>query len=153
MLIKNRQCMYCRKKRRFKFYVDEVQKEHIYNKMKEEYSTLNEDGAKKYDGEKLRYDLLPMECLEEIVKVYTFGAVKYGENNWQGLSNFEDRYYGALLRHLAAWRKGEKIDGESGLFHIAQVAWNAFALLWHDLRSYKNGGLDVKGERRMEGLR
>lgn len=86
--------------------------------------------AAKYDNGKLRWDLLPIRELEEIVKVYTFGSQKYGDNKWQGLENGKERYYAALLRHLAEYRKGNAIDDESGLLHIAQVAWNAIALLF-----------------------
>lgn len=87
------------------------------------------NGAK-HDNGKLRWDLLPIRELEEIVKVYTFGATKYGDNKWQRLENGKERYYAALLRHLAEYRKGHSVDDESGLLHIAQVAWNAIALLF-----------------------
>lgn len=91
-------------------------------------------GAKKYDSGKTRFDLVPIECIEYLAKIYTMGANKYGDNNWQGLDNFQDRYYSALMRHLAAHRKGEYRDEESGYFHIGHAAWNAIALLWHTLQ-------------------
>lgn len=78
--------------------------------------------GRKDDSEKLRYDLMPVEVEEEIVKVLTYGAKKYAENNWKYVERFEDRYYAALRRHIAAWRKGEKIDPESGLHHLAHAA-------------------------------
>jgi hypothetical protein len=87
------------------------------------------DGTK-HDERKLRWDLVPWEAIEEVVRVYTHGAEKYGENNWMGLENAENRYFAALMRHLVAWRNGERIDPDSGLKHLAQVAWNALALLW-----------------------
>ena len=34
----------------------------------------------KYDQDKLRWDLIPLEAVEECVKILTFGAQKYGEN-------------------------------------------------------------------------
>lgn len=80
--------------------------------------------------DKLRWELLPIEEIEDIVKVYSAGAKKYGPNRWQHLDNAEDRYYAALLRHLVEWRKGNAIDPETGCYHLAQVAWNAIALLW-----------------------
>ena len=75
----------------------------------------------KYDGDKLRWDLLPMDCVEDVVKILTFGASKYGADNWQSLDHFEDRYYAALMRHLVEWRKGNKIDEESGLSHLSHA--------------------------------
>ena len=85
--------------------------------------------GKKNDEGKLRYDLLDPEFEEQVVKVLTYGAKEYGPNNWQNVENAEDRYYAALRRHLAAWRKGEKIDKDSGLNHLAHVAANVMFLL------------------------
>lgn len=91
--------------------------------------------AKKYDTAKTRYDLLPAECLDAVAKILTFGAEKYGANNWQNLEDFESRYYAALERHIQAWRMGENIDPESGQPHLAHVACNAVFLLWKDLQT------------------
>lgn len=78
---------------------------------------------------KLRWDLLPLHLVENIVKVYTFGSRKYGDNTWQNLPDGENRYFSALMRHLVAHRKGELRDPESGLLHMAHACWNAIALL------------------------
>ena len=83
----------------------------------------------KYDGGKLRWDLLPLHLVEKVVEVYTFGAQKYADNSWQNLDNGYNRYKAALFRHLTAHEKGEAIDPESGLMHLAHVAWNAIALM------------------------
>lgn len=80
------------------------------------------------DG-KLRWELLPLQTLEEIVKIYTFGAEKYGPNTWQGLENGYERYKAALLRHLVSFEKGEIHDAESGIHALAHMAWNAIAML------------------------
>lgn len=87
------------------------------------------DGMK-FDQGKLRWDLLPIEQVEEIVKVVTFGAKKYADNNWQIVPNAEERYYAALLRHLAQWRKGEAVDPETGIEHLAHAGCNIIFLLW-----------------------
>lgn len=80
------------------------------------------------DG-KLRWELLPLQTLEEIVKIYTFGAEKYGPNTWQNLDNGYERYKAALLRHLVSYEKGEVHDEESGIHALAHMAWNALAML------------------------
>lgn len=80
------------------------------------------------DG-KLRWELLPLEEVEELVKVYTFGAAKYAENSWQKLPDGYRRYKAALFRHILAYEKGETMDPESGLLHLAHAAWNALAML------------------------
>ena len=84
----------------------------------------------KYDDGKVRMDLVPLECVESIAKVLTYGAKKYADNSWQDLPDFWKRYKAALLRHLTAIDKGELIDKESGLYHIDQVLTNAMFLSW-----------------------
>lgn len=79
--------------------------------------------------DKTRWELIPLDCLEDIARVYTEGAKKYGDNNWQNLDNGYERYKGALLRHLYA-AEHDEFDEETGCRHLAQVAWNAIALLW-----------------------
>lgn len=88
----------------------------------------------KYDDKKLRYDLLDFEVLDQLVQRFTHGANKYGANNWQKLDNPTERYSGALLRHLSAYRQGEKMDPDApGLTHLSAVLWNAFVLTWFEL--------------------
>ncbi len=87
--------------------------------------------GKKFDNGKLRWDLVPYEAVEEVVKVLTFGADKYGDYNWQKVEPFQDRYFAALMRHLVAWKKGEDIDPESGVHHLSHAACNCVFLLWN----------------------
>jgi hypothetical protein len=91
--------------------------------------------GRKDDGGKTRMELLPLDALEEVARVLTHGAKKYAPGNWQKVTGARERYTGALLRHLAAWRGGETLDAESGddmLLHIAQVATNALFLVWFE---------------------
>ena len=98
---------------------------------------MNEGLKNDIKDKKIRWDLLPLDILNDIAMVYTAGAEKYGDNNWQNLENGYERYKGALLRHLYAATKEVK-DEETGCYHLAQVAWNAISMLW--LR--KNGTLE-----------
>ncbi len=90
-------------------------------------------GATKYDGDKARMELLPLPAMEKVAEVMTFGAAKYADNGWKSLPNAEGRYTGAMLRHLAAIERGEKVDPESGLRHIYHVACNALFLAHFEL--------------------
>lgn len=81
---------------------------------------------------KVMMELIPLDILNEIGKVYTAGAVKYGPNQWQGLENGYERYKGALLRHLIA-NDQEDIDSDTECYHLAQVAWNAMSMLYLNL--------------------
>lgn len=84
--------------------------------------------AMKYDGEKVRLDLLPADPIIDVGKVLTYGARKYTAENWRkGLA--WSRCYGATLRHLLAWHKGETNDPETGLNHLAHAACEIFFLL------------------------
>lgn len=84
---------------------------------------------KKDDEDKVKYHLLDPDFLEELAKVLGFGAKKYGENNYNlGTDQDFKRLYSALMRHLEAWRKKEKIDHETGYHHLIAVAANAMIL-------------------------
>lgn len=100
--------------------------------MSEKVSQKDEP-ALRYDGGKLRYDLLPPDGLEALVLVYTKGAEKYDDNNWaKGMSWM--RCIGSLLRHTFAWIKGESYDKETGCHHMAMAAWNCLTLCCYDMR-------------------
>lgn len=103
---------------------------------------LKQEPALRYDGGKPRYDLIPCEPMDELAKVYEFGARKYAARNWEkGMS--WGRCFGSLMRHAWAFWRGETHDPETGLHHMAHVAWNAFALLCYDRRQRGTDDRDV----------
>lgn len=73
--------------------------------------------ATKHDGDKLRMDLIPPEAIESLAKVLTFGAKKYEDRNWEKGLKFS-RLFGATMRHLWAWWRGETNDPETGFCHL-----------------------------------
>jgi hypothetical protein len=90
----------------------------------------------KYDEGKPRYDLLPAEALEQIVNVYTYGVGKYDAHNWRkGMSL--SRLFSASMRHLWAFWRGEDIDRESGLYHLAHAAFSVCGMLQFVLEGRK----------------
>ena len=71
----------------------------------------------KDDSNKVRLELIAPEFLFGLGRVLTHGATKYSEWNWaRGM--FYTRVFGALLRHLFAWFRGEDIDPDSGEPHL-----------------------------------
>ncbi len=83
----------------------------------------------KFDGEKERWDLLPMDALNEVAKVLTFGAKKYKAWNWEHVDDAENRYYAAAERHLRDIQNAKRglegaseFDSESNLLHAAHAA-------------------------------
>ena len=87
----------------------------------------------KNDYGKLRYDLIPPDALEELVKIYSFGAGVYGDRNWE-LGIRYSHVFAALMRHAWAWYAGERNDKESELHHLAHAAWCCFTLLSYEIR-------------------
>jgi len=84
----------------------------------------------KADLAKPKFHLLQGQALNEVAQVAAFGADKYGEHNWKaGQGLHFSRIFNALMRHAWAWWRGETIDPETGLHHMAHAAWNALALV------------------------
>ncbi|QHJ84311.1 MAG: hypothetical protein [Caudoviricetes sp.] len=86
----------------------------------------------KHDSDKPRFSLLPLKQVWDIVAVLEFGAKKYAPDNWQKVPDAENRYFDAAMRHLCAWRSGEKRDPETNLPHLAHAACCLLFLMWGD---------------------
>jgi hypothetical protein len=90
-----------------------------------DYSPFTEkkpaEEGKKFDGDKLRWDLVQPRMLQEYVKVLTHGAKKYAPENWRKVEPRKPRYFAALLRHVWAWWLGERDDPDTGLHHLAHA--------------------------------
>jgi len=98
------------------------------------------DPGVKFDADKPRWGLLPWRQVQDVVKVLTLGAKKYpSADNWQKVPDAENRYFDALMRHVYAWVKGEKMDPESGLPHLAHAVCNVLFIMWFD--DHKKEGL------------
>lgn len=95
--------------------------------------------AQKQDKGKPRYDLIPGDALHEVVKVLSMGAEKYDDRNWE-IGQPWGKVFGAMMRHCWAWWRGEELDKESGLHHMAHAGAEALFLLAYALR--KVGGDD-----------
>lgn len=86
-------------------------------------STGGEKGVKE-----ARYDLIPVEALEKLAILYGRGAAKYEDHNWRKGYDWS-KSYAALQRHANSFWRGEDIDEEMGLPHLAAVAFHAFTLM------------------------
>ena len=89
------------------------------------------EGDKETEG-KLRWDLLYIPAIEEIIRVYEYGLKKYEENNWKkGISY--SKLFSACLRHLMDFFiRRKKVDDESGLHPLAHAAWHCITLIGYD---------------------
>lgn len=85
-------------------------------------------GGVKYDECKPDFSLHPPIALEEIAKVWSFGAQKYESFNWAKGFAWR-RPVAAALRHIFAWLSGQDVDPESGISHLAHAACNLFMVI------------------------
>ena len=89
--------------------------------------------AVKFDSGKSDWSLMPFEAVEEINKVLEFGAKKYAAHNWTQGDGFRyTRVLNSLFRHLFAWSRGEDLDPESGLSHLAHAGCNIIFLIYYN---------------------
>lgn len=124
--------------------------------------------ARRYNKDKLRYELIPERALSKIAEVYTKGAEKYtirdengniiddGANNWRkGLSWMD--MIASVERHIRAFKSGEDIDPDLNTFHLANASWGLMSLLeyysifpqgddrQHQYLNHPRIGLDIDG--------
>jgi len=128
-------------------YEEQVRQQSLFSRSPKKAEGLKDDGLGGTGDIKPRWELLPLDVIEEAVKVLTVGAQKYAPDSWQGVN--PERYAGALMRHFAAWRKGSKIDEDLAnrgcrVSHMACVLCNAIFLLWGDLQEQPGRPLALK---------
>ena len=90
------------------------------------------------DG-KGRYDLISPYALARLAGVYERGAKKYADRNWEK-GQPQSRFLDSAMRHLQAYLMGHRDED-----HLAQSAWNVFAMLHQEemiRRGLKPGTLD-----------
>ncbi len=99
--------------------------------------------ATRYNNGKPRLSLIDPYFTEELGGVLTMGAIKYDDYNWQKSlntddhDNFRNGCVDSLERHVAKMKKGELVDDESGLTHMAHVAANAMFIDYYDRNKNK----------------
>ena len=85
--------------------------------------------GKKFDGDKVRLELIPSEAVYALGSVLTFGAAKYGDRNWE-LGMKWSRVFGACMRHLWCWWGGKGPTAANFVFG-ANDEETEFSHLWH----------------------
>jgi len=80
---------------------------------------------------KVRYDLLPPECLRRVARHYTNGAKKYSAHNWKkGIPS--ERFLSSALRHLMQYWLGERNED-----HLSAVVFNVFGIIYNEEKGHK----------------
>ena len=105
--------------------------------------------GRKDDQDKLRYELIAPDTLDGLAAVLTFGAKKYNDRNWEAGMSWS-RCFGAAMRHLWAWWRGEDYDPETGLYHLD----HAFCcIMFLSAYSKRNVGLDDRAKLKTKRVR
>ena len=97
-----------------------------------EYYAGDAAGTKSDEG-KLEWELLPLDMLEEVVKVLMHGKKKYTAWNWAKGIDYT-RLLNASLRHIQAIQRGEDKDPETGILHSAHAVCNLL-FLTHQMKN------------------
>lgn len=99
----------------------------------DEHTRRVSDGVK-FDEGKPRFDLLPPDAMNEVARVYTFGAAKYADRNWEKGMDW-GRVYAGQQRHMQAFWGGETHDPETGMLHTAHATFGTLVLTAYQMRS------------------
>lgn len=91
--------------------------------------------GRKSDSDKPNWNLMPWHALSEVQRVMDYGARKYAENNWMYVKRPRPRYLAAMLRHVVAYAKGETVDAESGIHHLAHAVCCALFIIHFELEN------------------
>lgn len=117
-------------------HIDRCTEQTTWNIRAKEAAHLSSDdlhvpGAKDDKAKPMAGVLLDFSrALQVVVDVGTYGAKKYTRTSWATVPEGSQRYLDAMMRHLLAMDVDpDGLDKETGLPHLAHVAWNALAVL------------------------
>lgn len=77
----------------------------------------------RYNTGKADLSLIPLSTLEDEARVWMYGEKKYARFNWMKGMEWSIPF-ACMMRHMAAWQRGEEIDPESGHTHLAHAMCN-----------------------------
>lgn len=97
------------------------------------------DNNKNENKDKVQWNLLPWESTEEVVKVLMHGNNRPGRkaNDWESKGvEYTEECFSAALRHLTAWKKGNKLDKDSELHSLAHAIARLYIIM--EIEKYEN---------------
>jgi len=103
-----------------------------YKRSKEEEDQMGKEMGARFSEGKVRHDLIPPWALDELAKVYSYGCLKYDDENYLKGLRWKKDVVGPILRHLWKWIRGQKIDKESGCHSLAMAVWGCFTLMVYE---------------------
>lgn len=102
--------------------------------------------ATKADSGKADLTFIRLDAIEQVARVFMFGASKYPKEN--GMSNYlkgmsHTRLLAAALRHVMAYIAGEDKDAESGYSHLAHACCCLLMLLTYKAQNLGTDDRDL----------
>lgn len=97
---------------------------------------------------KPNYHLIPPRVLEEVAKVFTYGAAKHDEFGWLKFPESQSHMYSCAQRHQAEWRMGKKEDDEFKTHPLAHAITRLMMLMAYDINETEW----TDGPKRPQGL-
>jgi hypothetical protein len=94
-----------------------------------------------HDANKIRWSLIPRDCIRDMVKVLEVGAKKYSHDNWKLASSDSDiqRLWDSFDRHRDALQiDNQYLDAESTLSHTSHMLCNLLFIHWQLKERHKN---------------
>lgn len=81
---------------------------------------------------------LPYDALEQVCRVFAYGATKYQRDNYKIAPGLPlEGYIQSIWRHTVSYLKGDLLDEDSKLPNLAHIACNCFMYLWTE-KKYHN---------------
>ncbi len=93
--------------------------DHVHNYLSDNMDL--EKGGVKFDAGKPAFEYIDSDFLFEFAMVLEHGATKYAPRNWE-IGMRWGRCFGAGMRHMWAFWRGESKDPDTGLSHLAHAA-------------------------------
>lgn len=93
-----------------------------------EVRVINEKTGGQKGLKDIRWDLVPIEPMQEVARLYNEGAKKYAKDNWRKGYDWS-LSYAAMQRHATQFWNGESYDEETGCHHLSSVVFHALALM------------------------
>lgn len=110
---------------------------------------MEEENFVKHDQGKTMLSLVDPVFIEDVGKVLTFGANKYGPHSWKKCDDI-NRYRNSAYRHFNSYLNDEVNDPETGLSHLSHLATNIMFLNYLEAKQETQNILfDVKNIKKM----
>lgn len=94
------------------------------------YQEAKEDRGLRFNGDKVRVDLLPTQPLWALAQLMTVNSHKYPDGNWEKGMPYSE-VIASMERHFFKLKSGQDIDPTDNQHEAIKIMWNAMALYYY----------------------